>query len=87
MIIENRKLLFSKIINQWYEHNFACLSEKENAETNLQWTLSNSNDHRTEEIVRVEGRVLDTESYFPETSDQETEEFEQLESLDLGALD
>ena len=39
---------------------------------NIQWTLDNSNNHGTEKIVQVEGRVGDTDTFFPETSDQET---------------
>ena len=39
---------------------------------NLQWTLDNSNYHGTERTVRIEEGVRDTESFFHETSDQET---------------
>ena len=49
--------------------------ENEFTKINLQWTLDNSNYYGTEEIVRVEGRVWDTESCFSKTSEQETGEF------------
>ena len=74
-----------KTPKQIYEHNFACLQEKENAETKLQWNFNNSNYHRTEEIIRVEGRVRNTESHFPETNDQETSE-RAIEKFGLGSI-
>ena len=65
--------MFSKIIGDM--SIILPVQKRENVETTLQWTLNNSNDHGTEEIVWVEGTVWDTASYFPETSDQETKEF------------
>ena len=52
-----------------------AVQESEYAEINPKWTLDNWNYHGTERIVQIEEGVWDTESFFHETSNQETREF------------